>query len=83
MNLILLGGFYWEEREVFWGQQSRINWLCYGGRKSSFFHASTLQKRNQNKILRLKSLGNIWFETEINVSCHIQAFYWDLLSLVG
>lgn len=40
----------WQQEEQFWAMQSRINWLKWGGRNTKFFHATTVQQRQQNRI---------------------------------
>lgn len=37
-------------------QRSRVNWLNYGDINSSFFHATLVQKRQHNQIIRLKEM---------------------------
>jgi len=44
----------WEQEEQYWFQWSRINWLLWGYRNSKFFHASMVQRRDRNTILRIK-----------------------------
>lgn len=44
----------WKQGEIFWGQCSRVKWLQWGDRNSSFFHATTIQRRDRNKVLKIK-----------------------------
>lgn len=41
------------EEELYLSQKSRIFWLLEGDRNSSFFHASTKQRRARNRISKL------------------------------
>lgn len=39
---------------MYWKQRSRVNWLQLGDQNTRFFHQTTLQRRQYNKILRLQ-----------------------------
>ncbi|KAI9070826.1 hypothetical protein K1719_047203 [Acacia pycnantha] len=50
----------WDKEESYWWQRSRISWLTCGDRNTKFFHTSVIQRRQRNKILRLKGdNGNV------------------------
>lgn len=68
----------WHKEEVFWGQRSHVNWLQYGDSNSAFFHASTLQCRNLNSIIKLKGSDGQWLVSEDEIASHICCFYYDL-----
>ena len=38
------------QEEMFWYQKSRENWVKFGDKNSSFFHAQTIIRRNKKKI---------------------------------
>ena len=44
-----------EQEEKFSFQRSRIKWLKWGVQNSKLFHASTVQRRDRNKIQRLRN----------------------------
>jgi len=48
----------WEDKckqeEIFWRQKSRVQWIKEGGRKTSFFHKSTMDHRSHNRISKLR-----------------------------
>ncbi|ONI00414.1 hypothetical protein PRUPE_6G087800 [Prunus persica] len=49
----------WSREETYWKQRSRLNWLSAGDANTKFFHTTTLQRRQRNKIeTLLKSEGN-------------------------
>ncbi|XP_072088190.1 uncharacterized protein [Arachis hypogaea] len=50
----------WRQEEKFWGQRSRLKWLQWGDKNTAFFHATTIQRRNKNKIEKLKNTAGQW-----------------------
>ena len=46
--------------EVMWKQRSRIAWLQYGDKNSKFFHATTSQRRQKNRIGGLVDELGVW-----------------------
>jgi hypothetical protein len=50
-----------EQEEIYWAQRSRVNWLQWGDRNTSFFHKSVTSRLVKNRIRRLSDLnGNIY-----------------------
>ncbi|KAH1073089.1 hypothetical protein J1N35_025417, partial [Gossypium stocksii] len=39
---------------IYWAQRAKKIWLSLGDRNTRFFYQSTIQRRNRNKILRIK-----------------------------
>ena len=58
----------WNQEEKFWGQRSRLKWLKWGDKNSKFFHATTVQRRERNKIQRLKLNDEVWKEGQEDVT---------------
>ncbi|TYH71063.1 hypothetical protein ES332_D05G158700v1 [Gossypium tomentosum] len=48
------------QKEIFWFQKSRSEWLLIGDRNTSFFHNRTMKMGRQNRIVSLKIKGNEW-----------------------
>lgn len=46
-----------KQEEFYWGQRSKVKWLTWGDKNTSFFHASIVQRRDRN---RLHGLKDIW-----------------------
>lgn len=44
----------WTQDQIYWHQRSRVKWLRLGDWNTSFFHHTTLQRRQFNKILKLQ-----------------------------
>lgn len=61
----------WKREEIFWSQRSRVKWLKWGDRNSKFFHASTVQRRERNRIVRLRNGENEWIEGRHNIFSHV------------
>lgn len=52
----------WQQEETFWGQRSRLKWLQWGDRNTRFFHATTIQRRGRNRILKIQDGEGRWVE---------------------
>lgn len=52
----------WKQEETFWRQRSRLKWLEGSDRNTKFFHASTVQRRNRNRLHRIKDSAGNWIE---------------------
>lgn len=44
----------WRQEESYWLMRSRISWLKGGNRNTKYFHATTIQRRQRNKISALR-----------------------------
>lgn len=68
---------------MYWHQRSRINWLKLGDQNTNFFHHSTLQRRQFNKILRIQDNNGVWLETDKNITNHFSEYFSNLYSSNG
>lgn len=57
----------WREEELYWGQRSRLKWFKGGDRNTKFFHATTLQRRDRNRIQRIQDSHGNWVEGKEDV----------------
>lgn len=57
----------WHQEELFWSQRSRLKCLEGGDKNTNFFHASTIQRRNRNRIHRIKNMEGEWVEGRDNI----------------
>lgn len=62
------------------GQKSRAKWLNWRDKNTRFFHGSTIQRRDRNKILRIQDDSGNWLEGQIEVMNGIWNFYNSLYS---
>ncbi|XXG74779.1 hypothetical protein AAC387_Pa07g3408 [Persea americana] len=67
-----------KRQAAMWCQKSRVNWLQHGDRNTSFFHASTISRRQRNKIFYLK-LQNVKWSSDLDmIKENIVGFYQKL-----
>ena len=59
---------------------SIVNWLKEGDRNTKFFHASCIQRRQHNKILRLKNEEGRWLTNQKLIKNEIVSFYKKIFS---
>ncbi|KAM1412483.1 hypothetical protein ACFXTO_025203 [Malus domestica] len=52
-------GEVWRNEKEYWLQRLHINWLCDGDKNTVFFHHSTIQHRQKNRILKLKDSDKV------------------------
>lgn len=52
----------WRQEDMYWGKSSRLKWLLYGDKNSKIFHVTRVQRRERNKIYRLKDKDRVWVE---------------------
>ena len=69
-----------QKEEILWKQKSRKLWLREGDRNTSFFHKSTIQHRQQNQIIHLKSAEGHILEDQRQMELELVSYYLDLLS---
>ncbi|XP_054822964.1 uncharacterized protein LOC129321271 isoform X3 [Prosopis cineraria] len=48
----------WKLEETYWWQHSKVNWISGGDLNTRFFHTSTLTRRQQNQVVKLKDDSN-------------------------
>ncbi|XP_043710133.1 uncharacterized protein LOC122659040 [Telopea speciosissima] len=53
--------------EVYWHQKSRVDWIQGGDKNTTFFHASTIQRRQWNRVVKLKRKSGQWTTSELEV----------------
>ncbi|KAI5328447.1 hypothetical protein L3X38_027844 [Prunus dulcis] len=66
--------------EQYWHQRSRIKWLSKGGAYTAFFHQSTLARRRQNCILRIKGDDGCWHVGEPAVRRAFEEYFKNLFT---
>ncbi|CAL9010119.1 unnamed protein product [Prunus brigantina] len=73
----------WSYEEKFWNQRSRVKWLKDGDSNTTFFHHSTIQRRRDNRICKLKLDSGIWVENEVDIRRTIDGHFHGLFTTGG
>ncbi|KAI9084511.1 hypothetical protein K1719_033499 [Acacia pycnantha] len=73
----------WRNEETYWWQRSRVSWLNCGDRNTKFFHNTVIQRRQRNKILRLKDDSGRWMEDSEEINKAFSGFYSELFQTSG
>lgn len=66
------------KEEFHWKQRGRVNWLRYGDRNTSLFHAHASHRRKKNWIKGIYNQHNVWIEDEDDIANDIMHFYSQL-----
>jgi hypothetical protein len=69
-----------EQEEIFWAQKSRINWLQFGDKNTSYFHNFVNTKSQRNKIKKLKNDQGHWVEGTAYLNPMISDYFSGLFS---
>lgn len=64
--------------EMYQHQRSRLNWIKYGDKNTSFFHATVNQRRQRNQILKVKDNMGVCLTEERDINLHLQSHFSSL-----
>ncbi|XP_015941361.1 uncharacterized protein LOC107466866 [Arachis duranensis] len=73
----------WKQEEKYWGQRSRLKWLKWGDKNTSFFHATTIQRRIRNRIDKVKDETGQWIQGEASIMRLVERHYTKLFTSEG
>jgi hypothetical protein len=68
------------QEEIHWAQRSRVNWLQFGDKNTSYFHNFAKTRRQRNKVKRLKDENGIWREGTAYLNPMISDYFSGLFS---
>lgn len=71
------------DEEVYWRNKARVNWLKAGDRNTAFFHAQTIQRRQQNKLMGLEDSLGRWCEGDQAVRGIALDYFQNIFSSEG
>ncbi|XP_050226786.1 uncharacterized protein LOC126676595 [Mercurialis annua] len=66
------------QEEAYWAQKSRISWLTWGDKNSSFFHSKTKQHRCRNMIYALQDSAGQWHTKDSELVSLITKYFEEL-----
>ncbi|KAL4351406.1 hypothetical protein GQ457_06G022300 [Hibiscus cannabinus] len=69
-----------DQEERLWFQKARCRWIEFGNRNTKYFHATTMARRRQNVIHRLKIDGNSWCDDAVMLRDAAVAYFQRLFS---
>ncbi|XP_028751829.1 uncharacterized protein LOC114711579 [Neltuma alba] len=67
-----------QQEEIIWFQKSRCQWIQFGDRNSSFFHATCVMKRKRNRIEALEDNCGNWVTDQEGMRSLALEFYRNL-----
>lgn len=70
-----------EQEELHWFQRSRINWLLFGDKNTLFFQKSASQRKQRNRIKKLKDGNGNWHEGTAYLNPLVSDFFLRVFSL--
>ena len=69
-----------EQEELHWFQRSRINWLLFGDKNTSFFQKLASQRKQRNRIKKLKDGNGNWHEGTAYLNPLVSDFFAGLFT---
>lgn len=73
----------WKHEEMYWGMRLRIMWLKWGDRNTKYFHATTIQRKQRNRISMLQISDSGWSNDPGKLKEVTTDFFTELYSLGG
>jgi len=73
----------WQREETYLAMRSRIQWLREGDKNTKFFHATTIQRRQRNRISMLKDEHLGWIRDSTQLKCITQTYFEQLYRSIG
>lgn len=67
--------------EIHWAQRSRINWLMFGDKNTSYFHNFASARRLRNRITKLRDDQGAWLEGTDYLNPFISDYFAGLFSI--
>ena len=69
-----------KQEEIFWFQKSREEWIVNGDRNTSYFHLSTVIRRNRGTIQGLKNGIGEWVWDQNQLKQLVRDYFLELYS---
>lgn len=71
----------WKQEEMYWGMRSRLKWAKCGDRNIKFFHATTIQRRDMNRLEKLRDENGDWIEGPDTIMSTFVKHYQDIYTI--
>ncbi|KAH7856701.1 hypothetical protein Vadar_004459 [Vaccinium darrowii] len=71
------------KEEMYQHQRSRLNWILYGDRNTSLFHATVIQRRQRNQLSKIKDSDGSWISKENEINDHLYDYFSSLFKSSG
>jgi len=71
----------WSHEEQYWAM--RLNWLKWGDKNTKFFHATTIQRRQRNRITMLQDDNHCWVRDPTTLQEMATTFFSRLYTTAG
>ncbi|KAF7807038.1 uncharacterized protein G2W53_039199 [Senna tora] len=68
----------WKQEEAYWHARAKVKWLQCGDKNSRFFHLTTIKRRANNRISRIKDANGVWKEDREGIREVLQSYYESL-----
>lgn len=62
------------QKEIFWFQKSRTDWLCFEDKNVAYFHYIIVTKRQRNRIQGLKDSLRQWVSNDVALKTMVVHF---------
>ncbi|GMI84759.1 hypothetical protein HRI_002145200 [Hibiscus trionum] len=72
-----------DREELYWEQRARANWLNNGDRNTSFFHSFASQRRNRNRIRKLRGANDEIIDSDEGIFAAVVEYFKSLYMTKG
>ena len=69
-----------EMEEIHWAQRSRLSWLMFGDKNTSYFQNFASARRIRNRITKPKDDHDTWLEGTAYLNPHVSQYFAGLFS---
>lgn len=73
----------WKMEEIYWKQRAKVHWLKEGDMNTKFFHLTTIQRRQRNKVIQIKNDDGVWLCGENLVGAELKRYFENLFTSSG
>lgn len=67
-----------QQREIFWKQRAKVEWLREGNRNTKYFHARATERKKKNSFEQLRNKEGVWCNWENGLQGVISDYFSEL-----